>query len=134
MRASDFWPNAPGTLVDIRPPRRETGLTFLSDELPPEFTIDAEIVRKAGQVGIAPGNVNGLGHQLPNPWMFINPFVRREARASSRIEGTRADSCQVVLFEAEQPSGKEDPDIQEVVSAWSADKEWLVSTSSVWGR
>jgi len=71
MREPDFGPDAPGTLVDIRSPRGEAG-----------FDMDSEIARKAEQAGIALGNLNGLGHQLPNPWMLINPFVRREALAS----------------------------------------------------
>lgn len=39
---------------------------------------------------------------MPNPRIFISPFVRREAVLSSRIEGTQADVKDVYAFEADQ--------------------------------
>ena len=45
------------------------------------------------------GELKGIGQMLPNPNLLINPFIRREAVASSRIEGTVTDFEQLVLFE-----------------------------------
>jgi len=51
---------------------------------------------------------------LPNPHLLINPFLRREAVLSSRIEGTHADVEQLALFEAEPSDSAAAPDVQEV--------------------
>jgi Fic family protein len=43
-----------------------------------------------------------LGRSLPNPHLFIWPFVRREAVLSSRIEGTQASLSDLYVYEAIQ--------------------------------
>jgi Fic family protein len=45
--------------------------------------------------------LSGVGRQLPNPHLLINPYLRREAVLSSRIEGTRASLSDVLLEEVE---------------------------------
>ncbi len=39
---------------------------------------------------------------MPNPHLFIQPFIRREAVLSSRIEGTQADVTDLYAYEAGQ--------------------------------
>lgn len=138
MRREDFTPDAPGTLLEITTPRGETGTAFLPLELPITIPQAPGLARHIERAGIALGNLNGLGHQLPNPWVLINPFIRREALASSRIEGTRADFGQLAIFEAEDRSVDDDPDIQEVLNyvraldtAWDADAEWITTTQAI---
>ena len=41
-----------------------------------------------------------MGRYLPNPHLLVRPFIRREAVASSRIEGTPADLTDLFAFEA----------------------------------
>jgi len=57
----------------------------------------------------------GLGRQLPNPRLLIEPYVRREAVLSSRIEGTRASLSDLLLDEAgEESRGPLGDDVREV--------------------
>jgi len=42
---------------------------------------------------------------LPNPELLTEPFIRREAVLSSKIEGTRTEVGQLYLFEAEEKKG-----------------------------
>jgi Fic family protein len=39
---------------------------------------------------------------MPNPHLLIDPFMRREAVLSSRIEGTQADIIDLYAYEAGQ--------------------------------
>ncbi len=46
--------------------------------------------------------LGGVGRLVPNPHLLIRPHVRLEAVLSSRIEGTRTDVGQLLLFEVGQ--------------------------------
>ena len=46
------------------------------------------------------GQLDGIGQRLSDPGLLINPFLRREAVLSSKIEGTHTSYSDVVLFEA----------------------------------
>jgi Fic family protein len=57
----------------------------------------------------------GVGETIPNPYLLIRPFVRREAVLSSRIEGTQASISDLFLYEAageRRPTG----DVAEVIN------------------
>jgi len=56
----------------------------------------------------------GAAHTLPNPYLLINPFVRREAVYSSRIEGTQASFSDLLLFEASEEKESRTTDVKEV--------------------
>ncbi len=114
MRTLDFATSAPGRLV------RQSGsqgefYAYVPEPLPPALVLDMGTIRRLADAAVALGELKGIGRMLPNPHLLIGPFVRREAVASSRIEGTITDLRQLVVFEAE-PSGQpaEDDDAQEV--------------------
>jgi Fic family protein len=107
-------------MVSVASLRGEAGWAFVPDPLPPDIQIDADLARATESASIALGNLNGLGRMLPNPLLLTRPFVRREALASSRIEGTRADFHHLVLVEAERDQKEPDPDIQEVTNYMQA--------------
>jgi len=113
MQRSDFTESAPGELVDITSRFGTPALSFVPATLPPHFDLDVEISKAAERAALAIGNLNGSGSMLPNPTLLFQPFLRREALASSRIEGTRAEFGQLVLFEADEHATP-DADIQEV--------------------
>ena len=46
------------------------------------------------------GRLDGIGQRLSDPGILINPFLRREAVLSSKIEGTHTSYSDVILFEA----------------------------------
>ena len=57
---------------------------------------------------------------MPNPQLLINPFLRREAVLSGRIEGTIASLDQLVLFEVEPSRELLDSDVGAVANYVSA--------------
>lgn len=53
---------------------------------------------------------------LPNPYLLIGPFLRREAVLSSRIEGTIASAEELLLFEASPSREPPRDEIREVAN------------------
>nr|WP_279231888.1 Fic/DOC family N-terminal domain-containing protein [Thermus hydrothermalis] len=49
------------------------------------------------------GELAGLLHTLPNPYLFIRPFIHKEAVLSSQIEGTQASMVDVYALEVQAP-------------------------------
>lgn len=115
MTPEDFTSASPGQLVAVTSARGQDAWAFLPEPLPPPLNIDVELASVSERAAHSLGSLNGLGSMLPNPLLLIRPFVRREALASSRIEGTRAEFDQLVLSEA-NPVRQADPDIQEVAN------------------
>jgi len=75
---------------------------FVPHPLPPALALDAELVRTLSEADHSLGELAGLGGAMPNPHLFISPFIRREAVLSSRIEGTQANLADVYAYEAGQ--------------------------------
>lgn len=123
MKPADLAVDVPGRLLRIPTRHGGSGWAYLPDDLPPDLHIDDEIATANERATWALGNLNGSGQWLPNPGLLINPFMRREALASSRIEGTQAEFDQLVLFEAveEVTDGRTpNPDIEEVANYFNA--------------
>lgn len=113
MRPQEFLTSTSGRVVRI-----PTGYyAFIPNPLPPEISWSALLVQQLSAADRALGELAGLGRSLPNPYLLVYPFVRREAVLSSRIEGTRAsladlyayESVQLSLFDQESPN-----DVREV--------------------
>jgi Fic family protein len=94
----------------------QPGWAFFPNLLPPTIQFDRDIAYASERAALALGNLNGSGRMLPNPTLLLQPFMNREALASSRIEGTRAEFDQLVLMEASEDGNVSDPDIQEVAN------------------
>ncbi|MDQ3541085.1 MAG: Fic family protein [Chloroflexota bacterium] len=93
----------------------EAGLrAFVPNFLPIDFPIDMEMVAALSDADRAVGALAGLGLHAANPHLLIPPFLRKEAVASSRIEGTQADLGQLVLFEAMDVEAHPGSDVREV--------------------
>ena len=61
------------------------------------------------------GRLSGVGRLIRNPSILVEPYLRREALASSRIEGTVASLSEVLQAEAnDEPT--EDEDVKEVIN------------------
>lgn len=75
---------------------------FVPAPLPPELPWTSDLVAKLSEADRALGELSGLGQSLPNPYLLIRPFVRREAVLSSRIEGTQASLSDLYTYEAVQ--------------------------------
>lgn len=75
---------------------------YAPDLLPPAIELDLELVTRLSEADRALGELSGLGRSIANPSLLINPFIRREAVLSSRIEGTQADLADLYNYEAGQ--------------------------------
>lgn len=96
--------------------RVQTGYyAFFPNPLPPTLDWSASLVQALSRADRALGELAGLTNAMPNPYLLVRPFIRREAVLSSRIEGTRASLSDIYTFEAVQLALFEpDPDVQEV--------------------
>ena len=112
MRREDFTANAPGRLV-VAP---EGHLAYVPDPLPPQFALALSTINLLADAERALGELKGVGQRLPNPHLLINPFLRREAVLSSRIEGTTTGLQQLLLFETAPSDEPGDSDVREVAN------------------
>lgn len=74
---------------------------FVPAPLPPRIEWDTELVLALSHADAALSRLAGVGSQLPNPHLLIDPYARREAVLSSRIEGTQASLSDLFLDEIE---------------------------------
>src|SRR4051794_26724102 len=72
---------------------------FVPAAPPPEIRYTPELALALSRADAALSELSGLGRYLPNPDLLIAPYVKREAVASSRIEGTQADLSDLLLDE-----------------------------------
>lgn len=112
MRAEDFTPESPGRLVRTD----HNALAFVPGNLPDRLDFDLPLVTLLADATLALGTLDGLGRALRNPYLLIRPFLRREAVASSRIEGTIATLGQLLLFEESDAKLHSPPDVEEVAN------------------
>lgn len=75
---------------------------FVPNPLPPDLAPDWTLTRALSRADRALSELAGLGRTLPNPVLFVTPFIRREAVRSSRIEGTQSDIADLYFYEAGQ--------------------------------
>ena len=88
---------------------------FVPAPLPPELIYDNELVLLLSKADAALSELSGLGRTLPNPHLLIEPYVRREAVLSSRIEGTTTNLSELLLEEMAPGETKRDAeDVREV--------------------
>jgi Fic family protein len=89
---------------------------FVPHPLPPQLTLDWELVRLLSEADRALSELSGAGRLLPNPHLLIGPYMRREAVLSSRIENTHAGMSDLFLFEADDTEPLRVPDVKEVAN------------------
>ena len=116
MLTEQFSRQSPGRLVQAG--EGSAGYwAFVPHPLPPPLDLrDPELWRELSQADRALGELAGLSRTIPNPRLFVRPFIHREAVLSSRIEGTRTDLNGLYAFEAAgaPAAGKADDDTREV--------------------
>lgn len=116
MNPKDFTSALAGCAV-----KTPTGYwAFIPSPLPPAIEYDAAMTLLLSQADAAIGELSGLGQYLPNPNLLIRPYVKHEALASSRIEGTQADLSDLLLDEIEPkrtPPGSDVVEVRNYVAA-----------------
>lgn len=89
-------------------------VAFFPRPIPRELPISASNLLRLADAEAALGRLAGAGRLLPHPQLLVRPYLRREAVASTRIEGTQASLLEVFDAEASgQPLGA---DVEEVVN------------------
>lgn len=75
---------------------------FVPHPLPPKLDLDLGLVGLLSVADRALGELSGLGRNLVNAHLLVQPFIRQEAVLSSRIEGTQASMADLYAYEAGQ--------------------------------
>jgi Fic family protein len=95
--------------------RTTTGYwAFVPAETLPPVEYTPELALALSQADAALSELSGLGRYLPNPNLLIAPYIKREAVASSRIEGTQANLSDMLLDELAPERTAADSDVFEV--------------------
>lgn len=93
----------------------ETVVTFLPSPLPPEIRYEENMVRLVEEAASNLNDLKGTGRNLPNPNIFIQPYILKEAVVSSQIEGIRTSFEEAVIQAHEEVEDThETRDLQEV--------------------
>lgn len=104
MKRESFADSHPGRLVETRAILHDGStvgtLAYVPGNLPPVADFDHPALQEQTERSLlALGELRGLIPALPNPKLISEPFLRREAVLSSRIEGTRTEIEGLLLFE-----------------------------------
>lgn len=109
MNAEEFQKSPSGHLV----PTIQGCFAFVPHPLPPSFEM-ASLLMPLERATLALGELSGIGRTLPNPHLLIRPFSRKEAVASSKIEGTVTTVHELLNFEAGADPSQVRSDTREV--------------------
>jgi Fic family protein len=89
-------------------------VAYFPRSLPRQVPISSGNLLLVADAEAALGRLAGAGRLLPDPHLLVHPYLRREAVASTRIEGTQASLVEVFDAEAlDEPLGA---DVEEVVN------------------
>ena len=80
-------------------------LAFKPEPLPPEVSIEGELLEVFTKATSNVGQLSGVGRRVDNPNILISPFIYKEAVVSSEIEGTRVTLSDVYEYQAGRENG-----------------------------
>lgn len=110
MRPEDFKSSQAGRVI-----RTLNGYwAFVPAPPPPAVVYSPQLVQLLSQADSVLSELSGLGLYLPNPDLLIAPYMKREAVASSRIEGTQADLSDLLIDELSPQKTDPQSDVLEV--------------------
>lgn len=110
MNPEDFKDSPAGRLV----PTIHGCMAFVPHPLPPPPLDLAHLAIPLEKANLAVGELNGIARTLPNPYLLMRPFMRVEAIASSKIEGTVTTLPELLMLEAGQDDSRARNDTKEV--------------------
>ena len=94
---------------------------FVPDPLPPKDELDFKYLQHSlDSANFAIGRLDSVTSILPEPWLFLYAYIRKEAVLSSQIEGTQSTLSDLMIFELTQASGVPLDDVTEVSNYVSA--------------
>jgi Fic family protein len=88
---------------------RDRSYAFIPKPLPPQIEYDKDLAFLLSEADRSFSRLAGLGQNLDNPYLLILPYIKKEAVASSKIEGTQASLTDLFLYELQEKKPKEDP-------------------------
>jgi Fic family protein len=96
--------------------RDEPFKAFVPNALPPRppIAMDPTLERLHGEAQLALGRLDGIASLLPAPEQFLYAYVRKEAVASSQIEGTQSSLSDLLAYEITVAPGIPVEDVREV--------------------
>lgn len=97
-----------------RTPGRHGYVAYVPAPIPRELDLSPSIIRLLADAEAALGGLAGIGQLVPNPMLLMQPYLRREALASTRIEGTEASMTD--LYAHEVVGGPPNADVEEVLN------------------
>ncbi len=111
MKSGDFRSTKAGKAI-----RTRNGYwAFLPAPLPPDLDWSPALLTALSDAERELAKLTTVAGNFPFPRLLIQPFIRREAVLSSRIEGTRASLTDLYNYESAQMSFLEqDDDVREV--------------------
>ncbi|MHC1784193.1 MAG: Fic family protein [Anaerolineaceae bacterium] len=107
---------------------------FVPNPLPPEVMSGWKLTGLISEADRAISELAGVGRTIPDPAILIEPFMRREAVLSSRIEGTHTgleellgfeSGHQIPGFRSNNSSKLESQEVLNYVKALKAGMEWI---------
>lgn len=91
--------------MDVSAPDGSPGKAFVPAPLPDEMpALSTSTILAVGEARAALAALDSTAAQLPDPSLLRTPTLRREAQATSALEGTYAPLRQVLTADAEQPA------------------------------
>lgn len=81
---------------------------YRPEPMPRSLDLTPPTVLALSAADAAVGQLQGLGHLVKDPQLLLGPYIRREAVASSRIEGTVTSLTDVLQAEVLLPSRSDD--------------------------
>ena len=94
---------------------------FVPDPLPPNDELDFKYLQHSlDSANFAIGRLDSVTSILPEPWLILYSYIRKEAVLSSQIEGTQSTLSDLMLFELTQTPGVPLDDVTEVSNYVSA--------------
>lgn len=89
---------------------------FIPAPLPPLPALDlgGKLQTRLDEALLALGRLDAISTLLPDAYLFLYSYVRKEAVMSSRIEGTQSSLSDLMLYEMEGQPGVPMDDVQEV--------------------
>ena len=91
---------------------------FVPTPLPPNppIRLEGDLQALLSEADVALGRLDGSIQTLPNPYLFVAMYVRKEAVLSSQIEGTQSSLVDVLAAEAKALSPDRPQDFDEVLN------------------
>ena len=100
MKPGDFHSSKAGKVI-----RAQTGYwAFIPAPLPPDLDWTPALISALTDAERELARLTTLAGNFPFPRLLVQPFIRREAVLSSRIEGTRASLTDLYNYESAQMS------------------------------